>query len=312
MTRVDRGRSTLLQGVPRGPSHADGIATFWGGALLAFDARMHRLAFILVLACGASHSPAEDRPDARVDASMADAFVADAFVPDVFVPDAPDSPDATTSPDATALPDATTPDAATLTSGVPCGAMSCEAPIAVCVVCPHEDFTDSHCYPADLDSEWPFGPAMEAHGGCGFPGVFVQCDGPEDCVRDDQECVFDGGEWGYARCATVTPGSPIACRTDDDCESGARCGEVDPFGYFSEHFTTLGWRPYACGGASREASAFCDEWDAMCGDSPGFFDRAQCLRTHDDAWEGGEAECARRHVARGACEAAAGANPCDA
>lgn len=200
------------------------------------------------------------------------------------------------------------PDAAT--SGVPCGEITCESPIAVCVVCPHEDFTDTHCFPADLDEDWPFRTAMESHPFCGFPGVFVQCDGPEDCVREDQECVFDGGEWGYARC-TDPADFPfqVACRNDEDCEPGVVCGEVDPFGYFSAHFDTLGWRPHACGGAAREVSAFCDDWDAACEGAAGFFDRSSCLRT-SASWTAEDFACAGGHLDLGACESAASGSPC--
>lgn len=200
------------------------------------------------------------------------------------------------------------------TSGVPCGGVSCESPIAVCVICPHEDFTDTHCLPADFEEEgWPFRTAMESHPFCGFPGLFIQCDGPEDCSREDQECVFNGGEWGYAQCMNPTDGAfGIACRSDSDCEPGARCGEIDPFGYFSPYFEQLGWRPYACGGASAQASAFCDEWDLGCAGSPGFYDRSQCLQAYDSTWDEDDVECARAHIARDACADAAASSPCEA
>lgn len=270
---------------------------------------------LLVCACGQSHSGPDALHDGGVDAvEPCPDFSCEPRCSGISVcmPDG-GSPDATPphdGGDADTEADGGRADAGEATSGVPCGGVSCESPIAVCVICPHEDFTDAHCLPAGPDDEgWPFRTAMESHPFCGFPGLFIQCDGPEDC-GEDQDCVFSGGEWGYAECVSRVDGPfQAACRSDADCDAGVSCGEVDPLGYFSPHFDRLGWRPYACGGASARASAYCDTWSLECDAESGFFDRAQCLRTVE-VWSDDEYACAQAHLGRGACSAAAGESPC--
>lgn len=161
-------------------------------------------------------------------------------------------------------------------TGVPCGAMTCGAG-TYCAACEHSaDVRDAHCLPSATDG-WVFNTAG-AHE-CGFPSVFAECDGHEDC-ESGELCTFTGGEWGFGQCwARDDAFGAIACREDSDCEAGVRCGEVDPYGYFSPLFDVLGWRPTACGGASAAATEFCDRFDAACGIGAGedFDTRERCL-----------------------------------
>ncbi len=206
------------------------------------------------------------------------------------------------------------------TPGVPCGASTCEAAVSFWMVCQHWDPAgppDAHCEPVSADG-WAFGEAQRDHL-CDFPGVFAQCDGPEDCTPDRPICTFSGGEWGYGQCWGEDEAfGAVACHTDADCGDGSRCGEVDPLGYFSPLFDTLGWRPRACGGASAEASAFCDRFEAACGLGEGspFWARDACLGYLDGLSEDAH-ECAFTHLAEAEagdtthCEHAADPTPCD-
>jgi hypothetical protein len=151
------------------------------------------------------------------------------------------------APDATITPDATIIDPPPPESGIPCGAITCEAGASFCLACAHWDSETPHvhCEPT-APGDWPFADVMESHG-CGFPAVFIQCDGSEDCPEGER-CVFSGGEWGYAQCLPSGEGSwGVACETDADCGDDLECGETDPFGYFSAISDVLGWMPRACG-----------------------------------------------------------------
>jgi len=210
-------------------------------------------------------------------------------------------------------------DAGGPTPGVPCGASTCEAAVSFCMVCQHWDPPgppDAHCEPVPAEG-WVF--TGRADHLCDFPGVFAQCDGPEDCTPDRPICTFSGGEWGYGQCWGEDEAfGAVACHTDSDCADGARCGEVDPLGYFSPLFDTLGWRPRACGGASAEASAFCDRFEVACGLGEGspFWARDACLGYLDGLSEDAH-ECAFTHLAEAEagdtthCEHAADPTPCD-
>lgn len=210
-------------------------------------------------------------------------------------------------------------DAGGPTPGVPCGATHCEAAASFCMVCRHWDPPgppDAHCEPASEDG-WVFGDAQRDHP-CDFPGVFAQCDGPEDCSPDRPICTFSGGEWGYGQCWGEDEAfGLVACHTDGDCADASRCGEVDPLGYFSPLYDALGWRPRACGGASAEASGFCDRFDAACGlgDGSAFWARDACL-AYLDGLSGDGQECAFGHLAEAEagdtshCEHASDPAPC--
>ncbi len=204
--------------------------------------------------------------------------------------------------------------------GAGCGDTYCEPGTEFCLACERRDaeggegVRDAQCIPVE-DPDNPFSTAFGEHG-CGFPSVMAMCDGPEDCA-EHEVCLFSGGEFGYAQCwAAEESWGPVACRSDDDCEAGERCGEIDPFGYFSPLYDVLGWRPYACGGASAAASTFCDRFEAICSLDPAtVYDRQSCLQRFDGYDEDGQT-CAGHMLteaeagAAGRCEAAVGADPC--
>ena len=227
--------------------------------------------------------------------------------------------DACVLPDAGRLDGGAGPDAGTPTRGVPCGAATCEGGVSFCLACGHYDPPsppDAHCEPLAAEG-WVFGEAQRDHP-CGFPGVFAQCDGPEDCSPGRPVCTYSGGEWGYGQCWGEDEAfGAVACHSDADCADGSRCGEVDPLGYFSPLYDVLGWRPRACGGASAEASTFCDRFEAACGIGEGspFWSRDPCLGYFDELSED-EHDCAFTHLAEVEagdathCEHASDTTPC--
>ncbi len=283
---------------------------------------MHHSTLTLALLCSActmAHPGADDaarprerdggagpeadaaRPDAGADVARFDAGV---------VPGADASPAA--RPDAGPLGETTAPPRGT---GVTCGRLTCEADVSYCRACRHSGpagIVDVECLSRSPGAR-PFDDAFEH--GCGFPIVYAECDGPEDCPTDEV-CSFSGGEFGYARCLATDDRYPFACHDDSDCDPGVRCGEVDPLGYFSPLAEGLGWRPYICGGASAEASTFCDRYEVSCGypQPEGFYTRQDCLTAHDGLTPAAQT-CATSHLdhADGTgshCAHAAAPDPC--
>lgn len=267
------------------------------------------LAVVLVaaVAVGCGRSVMEERGDVAPagDADTGAYADGDAGAEDAAPGDNGDASDAETdardavADDGAGDDDAT--DAAAATPGVACGASRCEAGTSFCMACPHYEPggegspPDAHCEPSAAEG-WTFGGALDEHP-CDFPGVFIECDGPEDCA-EDEVCTFSGGEFGYGQCWPAGEAfGAVACHTDADCTDGSRCGEVDPLGYFSPSYDLLGWRPRACGGASAEATAFCDRVEEVCGlgEHVGFYARAGCL-AHLDGLTVGQHECAFSHL----------------
>jgi hypothetical protein len=122
----------------------------------------------------------------------------------------------------------------------------CDGSTEFCLGCDHGTNLDVHCL--ERSFETVFGEFSQAFDhGCTGATLLIGCDSADDCGNDG-ECVFTGGEAGFADCREPNEFSlGVACENDQVCSGDApTCGPYDPFDYFGPYQEVLGWLPQAC------------------------------------------------------------------
>jgi len=137
-------------------------------------------------------------------------------------------------------------------TGPRCGDDVCDMDTEFCFGCESSDTPHVHCESREeVNLFAEVSPTLTLHS-CVGSRVFIECYGPEDCPTG-QECIIDGGENGYAFCATIgdyTYG--VACSDNSDCPAESPvCEDYDPGAggidaYFAPFSDLLGWLPRAC------------------------------------------------------------------
>lgn len=130
--------------------------------------------------------------------------------------------------------------------GIQCGDQTCDSISQFCMGCGLPDGPEVYCLPRTDNVSTAFYTEINARS-CSYTSLLIECNDNEDCAAG-QECVFSGGEFGYASCIVSGQAERgVFCESSAECSSQYPvCGEYDDFGYFEPYADLLGWLPQAC------------------------------------------------------------------